>query len=343
MAKLSSDAQLDISNKISLGIISTNTDKNYFEEEYAWLPIVRNNDIYFETVPYANSPEEADAFAATGTDATGTASVVEKFTDVLMDEIPLSNGQGYAVYEVPGTVTLDSRISDWLSPQLFGPGYFFTLKENDGTIVNLTDGRYQVDHRNGIVRFDEGFTPADQGLLTPLKITFYRYIGLRGGGGQQGVTGPAGPTGPAGAPTGATGATGPTGAMGITGATGPTGATGATGSTGATGAASTVPGPTGPTGPAGSGGGGGGLMRQEIIPGEVITTDQALSTLLEFTPTTVEGVLLSLNGVIQRFGFDYTIMETDLQTIIWLAGSGTAKDLDTLDVLIAYYPSIETT
>jgi hypothetical protein len=485
MAKLSDAAQLDIANKLSLGIASTNTDKNYFEEEYGWLPTVRNSDIYAEDVPFAADPTAADTAAA------DTAGVVTKYTDALMDEVPLSNGQAYAVFQTPGD-TSSTRIIDWLTPQIFGSGYFFTLKENDDTVINLTDGRYQVDNRNGIVRFDEGFTPSDLGLTTPLKITFYQYSGMKGGVGGGGGDLTAGEVVPRQEIITITTAVGPTDGDTVVGQasfavsnadgfrlylnklflvqgqdyelvgvdlnqinwlisshgvsldpsedqlvalynedieflpvqtpvtaiprqqeltsqnisitdgdvtltdmldtpvnnpnsvriflnklyqvqgpgrdydlTGPgyrsiiwqrgTGtasdmldtdelvalflqdADTAVGATGATGA-------VGPTGPAGGGGGGGGVMRQEILGSETITdVDQALSTQLIFTPTSDEGVQLSLNGVIQRQGFDFEISATDPQTIIWLAGTGTAANINTLDVLIAYYPSIEAT
>lgn len=188
MAKLSDDAQLDVANKLTLGVASTNTDKNYFEESFAWEPTVLASSIWSEDVPFASTPTEADAIAAGF--ATGTEPLVEKLVQYVMDEIPLSNQQGWAIYEVPGTPTPSTRLVDWLNPALFGPGYFFSLFENDNTPIALTDSRYQVDCKNGIVRFDEGFTPADLGLSTPLKITLYRYIGPKGvvteGGGGGG-------------------------------------------------------------------------------------------------------------------------------------------------------------
>lgn len=488
MAKLSDSAQLDIANKLSLGILSSNTDKNYFEEDLSWTPTVLASEIWADEVPTAATPSEADDIAAGLTTDSPTSPVVEKLTLSVMDEIPLSNGQGWALYQVPGTTTSNTRIVDWLNPQQFGAGYYFQLYENDDTPIALTDGRYQVDCKNGIVRFDEGFTPSDLGLLTPLKITVYRYDGRKGvvvdevvggsGGvprqqeltpqnvgvtdgdttltdtldasvnnpetvklfqnkllqvqgagrdysltgagytqiiwqtgtgtasdldandelvavytqdvdaafGPTGATGSAGPAGATGATgsDGADGATGPTGDAGAAGATGPTGDTGATGPTGSIGALDDLTdveaagtfspedgdvlgyvggatdgfwtpvqggygatGATGPTGPAGSGGGGGSaVLRQEIIQGELIEgEDLALSTMLTYTPTSDEGVLLSLNGqnLRQGVGLDYILSDTNVQTIIWLAGTGTAPDLLTVDSLIAYYPSIETT
>lgn len=180
MAKLSDTAQLDVANKLTLGIASTSSDKNYFEESFPWTPTVIASEIWADNVPFAATPAEADAVSSGVGTSNPTEAIVEKLTMVTMDEVPLSNGQAWAVYEVPGTPTSDTRITDWLNPQIFGSGYFFSLFENDDTPIALTDGRYQVDSKNGIVRFDEGFTPSDLGLLTPLKITFYRYDGRKG-------------------------------------------------------------------------------------------------------------------------------------------------------------------
>lgn len=79
--------------------------------------------------------------------------------------------------------------------------------------------------------------------------------------------------------------------------------------------------------------------RQEEIATQAITgTDTALTATLSFTPVDNESVVLFLNGVqqVQGVGEDYTISGT---TITWLAGTGTAVDLEVADCLIAYYRS----
>lgn len=173
MAKLSDAANLDIVNKLSLGVASSNTDKNYFEESYPWLPTVTADDIWAETVPTADTPTEAD------TNASDPAGIVEKLTSYVMDEIPLSVGQGWSIYDTPGD-TSSTRLIDWLNPAQFGAGYSALLYENDNTSIALTDGKFQIDYKNGIVRFDESYTPSDLGYATPLKITLYRYSGTKG-------------------------------------------------------------------------------------------------------------------------------------------------------------------
>jgi hypothetical protein len=74
--------------------------------------------------------------------------------------------------------------------------------------------------------------------------------------------------------------------------------------------------------------------RKQTITTQVITgVDTALVDLLAFSPVS-ESLRLFLNGVEQEEGTDYSIAGT---TITWLAGSGTAVNMDTADRLTAYY------
>jgi len=155
---------------MSLGVLSSTNDRNYFEESFEWVPQVVSSDVYAETVPAAATPIEADANVA------ANPTILQKLNGYTLDEIPGSNGQGYSTYTTPGN-TSTPRLIDWLSPQKFGNGYAFTLVEQDDTPIALTDGAYQVDYKNGIIRFDPNFRPADLGYSLPLKLTAYRYIG----------------------------------------------------------------------------------------------------------------------------------------------------------------------
>lgn len=181
MAKVDDTTQLDIANKLSLGVLSTNNDKNYFEETLAWSIQLTSTDVYSEAVALAFNPTQADD------NVTAEPSILEKFTNYEIDEVPASNGQGYAAYAVPGNTT-STRQLDWLSPQKFGPGYAATLRQQDNTVINLTDGAFQIDYKNGLVRFDPNFRPADLSYSLPLKLTVYRYVGQRGAGASLTVT-----------------------------------------------------------------------------------------------------------------------------------------------------------
>ena len=95
---------------------------------------------------------------------------------------------------------------------------------------------------------------------------------------------------------------------------------------------------TQPTGIKWAAGGGGSsdIEYQEALTTENISTDSALTDTLNNTPKSNASVALFLNGVQQEQGSgkDYTISGT---TITWLAGTGTAVDMETTDILIAVY------
>jgi len=170
MAIVNNNTRLDIANKMSLGISSTTNDKNWFEELYAWSPQLHGSDIFAETIPYAANATEAD------TNVTNNPTILEKLTDYQMDELPASNGQAYGVFETPGDINSE-RLKNFVSPQKYGMGYMLTLKDNNGTTIPLTDGAWQFDHHNGVLRFDDAHTPSAMGYALPLKLTAYRYIG----------------------------------------------------------------------------------------------------------------------------------------------------------------------
>ena len=81
-----------------------------------------------------------------------------------------------------------------------------------------------------------------------------------------------------------------------------------------------------------------GTPLQESVTTEAISCDVALADTLNSTPVGNAAVSLYLNGVHQQqgAGFDYSISGT---TITWLAGTGTAVDMETADTLIATYES----
>ena len=80
-------------------------------------------------------------------------------------------------------------------------------------------------------------------------------------------------------------------------------------------------------------------FEQETLASEAISgTDTALSATLSSAPVSDASVVLRLNGVTQTqgAGADYSVSG---QTITWLAGTGTAVDMDTSDELVVTYAS----
>jgi len=170
MAKLNNTTILDVVNKMSLSTGSSTNSKNYFEESIGWAPQLDTNDIFAESVPYASDAAAADL------NVTANPTIIQKITSYQIDEIPASNGQGYAAYSTPGD-TNSAMLKFFLTPAKYGAGYTFSLTDNVGTVIALTDGAYQFDHNNGILRFADTNTPVIEGYTLPLKITAYRYIG----------------------------------------------------------------------------------------------------------------------------------------------------------------------
>lgn len=74
--------------------------------------------------------------------------------------------------------------------------------------------------------------------------------------------------------------------------------------------------------------------RKETLATQVVTgVDAPLAATLSFPPVT-ESLRLFLNGVEQSEGEDYSLAGT---IVTWLAGSGSAVNMDTQDRLTAYY------
>lgn len=74
--------------------------------------------------------------------------------------------------------------------------------------------------------------------------------------------------------------------------------------------------------------------RKETLATQVIVgVDTPLAATLSFSPVS-ESLRLFLNGVEQEEGTDYSVAGT---IITWLAGSGSAVNMDTNDRLTAYY------
>jgi len=176
MANLNSTTIQDVTNKMSLSVLSSTNDKNYFEERYSWKPQLDARDIFSEVIPNGTSPAVADA------NVVANPSMLVKLTGYQLDEIPASNQQGYALFSTPGD-TNSPKLNNFLTPQKYGVGYALSLTQQNDTVINLTDGQYQFDYSNGILRFDPASTPTVLGYALPLKVTIYRYIGATLDGG----------------------------------------------------------------------------------------------------------------------------------------------------------------
>jgi len=180
MAIVSNNTRLDIANKVSLGISSTYNNMNWFEERYPWTPQLHVSDIFVDAIPFAADMAQAEL------NVIANPTLIAKINSYQMDELPASNGQAYGLFQTPGN-TNSQRLKDFVSPQKWGAGYVLTLRDSTNSVIPLTDGAWQFDHHNGVLRFDETNTPAIRGYSLPLRCDVYQYIGdVLGGGGSSG-------------------------------------------------------------------------------------------------------------------------------------------------------------
>jgi len=162
----------------ALSKVNTEITQYVFESKYKTGHSVRINDIWADSVGYAETSTEADNFAS------ANPTVVQKYVLQSLTEIPGSNGQGYYIDD--GGEFIQSWISSTDVPHATTKdpslGYEAKLYQSDNTFIPPTQGVFVIDYYAGIVLFEEGYTPADMGWGTP-KITCYVYIGKRGASG----------------------------------------------------------------------------------------------------------------------------------------------------------------
>lgn len=184
----SSSEKREIAFKHTLDVYHTRLDKQWFEESYGTRHVVPGEEIWGATVPFN------DAALA----ITNSVAVLE--TDFVLTEDPFSDGRLWVAKSNAGVwpfsgpltdfTTLETeRVKNWISPVRFGPssstGYSFILKQNDGTPI--PEGDWEINFPEGLVHLDDGNTAADNGWVTPLKLTAYRYTGALGTGGGGGT------------------------------------------------------------------------------------------------------------------------------------------------------------
>lgn len=167
---LSDTQKISLLFKTFFGKSEVDTDKPYYEEPKVGRPIVFGSQIW-------SGVDDIPTTAPTLTDGqeSGVVKYIEKaqFTAIpginngyfladLVDAIPASFGDGsYAptLYESDGTTTIPNGQNDWVLNEAAGTLYFYG---GNPPSVNTT-------------------------TLLP-KISFYKYIGAKGGGGSSSIT-----------------------------------------------------------------------------------------------------------------------------------------------------------
>lgn len=161
---LTSDQKSSSLFKQSLGVAETNTSRDFFEESIKGRSIVLNDQIWIQSseIP-ATAPSLADG---------ATEGVVQYF-------------QARSMTAVPG-VSNSFYLADLVDsiPFNFGNGsYNYTLTNASGTAIPFGQGDWLVNNAAGTLTF-YGTVPSGM----PPKISFYKYIGSKGAGGEDAVS-----------------------------------------------------------------------------------------------------------------------------------------------------------
>lgn len=110
--------------------------------------------------------------------ATANPTILKKHTKVALEAIAGSNNQTYRV------VIDNVWINRWIAPTDItnnigetSSGFACKLYQNNDTQISLTEGVHIRNYFNGLIEFQEGYTPINLGYSLPLKVTFYEYVG----------------------------------------------------------------------------------------------------------------------------------------------------------------------
>lgn len=164
-------------------ISRTNTmnTQAWYESKYKSAHSVRAADVWADDIPYCGDEAAADAFVA------ANPSIARKYTQYSLTEVPGSNGQAWYIDDGGQFMRPWISPTDVPHPTTNEPSYGFEAKLYDSSNNQIppTVGVWLVDYYAGIVRFQEGYTPSDQGWGIP-KITCYVYIGQTMSGGAVG-------------------------------------------------------------------------------------------------------------------------------------------------------------
>jgi hypothetical protein len=122
------------------------------------------------------------SFCPTETDADNLCiaqpTIIRKHIKATLESIPGTNNQLYQV------VLGGQLVNKWIAPVdivnelgLTSNGFSCKLYQNNDILIGLTEGVHIRNYFNGLIEFQEGYTPQNLGYSLPMKITFYEYIG----------------------------------------------------------------------------------------------------------------------------------------------------------------------
>jgi len=178
MASLTTNEQIKLAYFHSLGKVITESTQNVYESLYKSSHNVKLNEIWSNSISYAENITAADIEAQSNDSVT-------KLSGITLTEISGSNGQAYYINS-GGTF-----IRPWIAPVDIpnettndpSYGYQLMLYKSNGDRIFPTDGAWTIDYYAGIIHFGVGYTPSDMGWGTP-KATLYTYTGNFGASGS---------------------------------------------------------------------------------------------------------------------------------------------------------------
>lgn len=170
----SSTEERQIAFKHTLDVYGARSDRQWFEETYGARHVVLAPDVWGKRPPFN------DAAAAV---SQGLAVQEVSFT-LTLD--PYSANQVWVAKTSPGVWPLNGsqtdwtalesqRVKNWISPIVSGPAYQFVLYQGNGSPIPT--GNWEWLFSEGLLHLDAGYTAADLGWVTPLRLMCYRYSG----------------------------------------------------------------------------------------------------------------------------------------------------------------------
>lgn len=164
----------------ALSKVSTNITQEVYESLYKSAHSTRGADLWASSVAVAADSTAADSEASSNNAVTkfGTTSVPLELT-----QVSGSNGQAYYLEDTGTFIRPWIAPTDVPNPTTNAPSdgyqarlYQGTTGSSPGTEITPTEGTWVFDYYAGLVIFQQGSTPSDQGWGTP-KIMCYQYSG----------------------------------------------------------------------------------------------------------------------------------------------------------------------
>ena len=153
--------QTDRSFKTLINRRTTSSGKQYYEEIGDHTLNVHIDEVWAQTLP----SDPATAVSQ------GLASQYTLFT--MTEDVSVGSQQCYYAYSG------GNRLEDWISDK-YGTGYAVNLYQSTGAQIFPTDAcQWFFDYPTGILTFNA----STAAFSKPFKISGYRYIGTKGGGG----------------------------------------------------------------------------------------------------------------------------------------------------------------